>query len=95
MKRWLTPLTRPEACTSILESMDSPTLDALRASYKTATDLWVASIRTEEALATPDHSMTAMEQWDAADFTVQDAAKKAKEARDLYKDGLRKIDYGF
>jgi len=39
--------------------------------------------------------MVAMEHWDAADFTVRDAQKKAAAARDLYKDELRKIDYGF
>lgn len=75
--------------------MDNSTLDDLRAEYKTATDAWVESIRAEEALATADHSMTAMEHWDTAEFAVQDAAKKAKSARDLYKDGLRKVDYGF
>ncbi|MGA2372424.1 MAG: hypothetical protein ACLPPV_22110 [Candidatus Korobacteraceae bacterium] len=75
--------------------MDTSKLDELRANYKSATEQWVASIRAEEALATPDHSMVAMEHWDAADFTVQDAQKKAASARDLYKDALRKIDYGF
>jgi hypothetical protein len=34
-------------------------LDQLRLAYKHATDEWVATIRAEEALATPDHSMTA------------------------------------
>lgn len=75
--------------------MDTSKLDELRANYKSATEEWVAAIRAEEALATPDHSMVAMERWDTADFVVQDAQKKAKAARDLYKDELRKIDYGF
>ena len=95
MKRAPTALTSSGGCTSILQSMDNSTLDDLRAEYKTATDAWVESIRAEEALATADHSMTAMEHWDTAEFAVQDAAKKAKSARDLYKDGLRKVDYGF
>ena len=75
--------------------MDTSKLDELRANYKSATEQWVASIRSEEALATADHSMVAMEHWDAADFAVEDAQKKAAAARDLYKDELRKIDYGF
>jgi hypothetical protein len=75
--------------------MDTSKLDELRTNYKFATEQWIAAIRAEEALATPDHSMVAMERWDAADFQVQDTEQKAKSARDLYKDQLRKIDYGF
>ncbi len=74
--------------------MTKPDLDQLQQAYKQATDQWVAAIRAEEALATPNHSETAMEAWDAADFTVQDAWKKAKTARDAYKEGLRYLHYG-
>jgi len=74
--------------------MDKPNLDQLQQTYKQTVDQWVAAIRAEEALATPDHSETAMERWDRADFTVQDAWKKAKEARDSYKEGLRHLHYG-
>jgi hypothetical protein len=54
----------------------------------------VNAIRAEEALATEDHSMVAMEKWDDAHFQEQDAQKKAKDARDSYKDGLRRANYG-
>jgi hypothetical protein len=54
----------------------------------------VGAIRAEEALATPDHSMTAMEKWDAARFTEQDAQTKAVKAREAYKDALRNANYG-
>ena len=74
--------------------MTKPNLDALQQKYKQAVDQWVAAIRAEEALATPDHSETAMERWDHADFAVKDAEKQAKEARDDYKEGLRKLHYG-
>jgi Tfp pilus assembly protein PilN len=74
--------------------MDKPNLDQLQQTYKQTVDEWVAAIRAEEALATPDHSETAMERWDSADFTVQDAWKKAQEARDNYKEGLRYLHYG-
>ena len=74
--------------------MSDQDLDQLRLAYKQAVGDWVASIRAEEALATPDHSMTSMEHWDAAHFREHDAAKKAKEARDAYKDALRLVNYG-
>ena len=75
-------------------SMSKPSLDELQATYKQAVDQFVAAIRAEEALATPDHSETAMEHWDSADFNVQDAGKKARAARDAYKEGLRYLHYG-
>jgi hypothetical protein len=74
--------------------MDKPELDQLRIAYKQAVDQWVDAIRGEEALASPDHSMVAMERWDSAHFTKDDAQKKAAEARDAYKDGLRTVNYG-
>ncbi len=74
--------------------MSDVDLDQLRFAYKKAVDEWVESIRAEEALATPDHSMTSMERWDAAHFTEHDAHMKATEAREAYKNGLRAVDYG-
>lgn len=68
-------------------------LDQLRLAYKKATDEWVAAIRAEEDLATPDHSMIAWEKWDTAHFTEQDAQAKANEAREAYKSGLRNVNY--
>jgi hypothetical protein len=74
--------------------MNTADYDLLRQSYKDAVDAWVAAIREEEALATPDHSMTAMEHWDAAGFKEQDAQKKAIAAKEAYKEGLRQYNYG-
>ena len=74
--------------------MSKANLDELQGTYKQAVDQWVAAIRAEEALATPDHSESAMERWDSADFNVQDAGKQAREARDAYKEGLRRLHYG-
>ena len=53
--------------------MNGPDLDSLRLAYKKAVDEWVDTIRAEEALATPDHSMVAMEKWDDAHFKEHDA----------------------
>jgi hypothetical protein len=74
--------------------MSQADLDQLRVSYKAAVDHWVDAIRAEEALATPDHSMIAMEHWDAAHFKEHDAHTQATEAREAYKDALRTVNYG-
>ena len=74
--------------------MNRPDLDSLRLAYKKAVNEWVDTIRAEEALATPDHSMIAMEKWDDAHFKEHDAHEKATEAREAYKDGLRAVNYG-
>ncbi len=74
--------------------MENADYDRLRQAYKDAVDEWVAAIREEEALATPDHSMIAMEHWDAAGFKEQDAQKKAVAAKEAYKDALRLFNYG-
>ena len=74
--------------------MGEVNLDQLRLAYKQATDEWVAAIRAEEALATSDHSMIAMEKWDDAHFREHDAHTKATESREAYKDGLRGVNYG-
>jgi hypothetical protein len=48
--------------------MDNAELDKLRFNYKAAVERWIAAIRAEEDLATPDHSMIAVEKWDLANF---------------------------
>jgi len=77
-----------------MHCMDKADYDRLRQSYKDAVDAWVATIREEEALATPDHSMVAMEHWDTAGFKEQDAQKKAITAKEAYKEALRQYNYG-
>ena len=74
--------------------MDKNGLSELRLAYKRAVKAWIEAIRAEESLATTDHSMTAMERWDEALFRERDAQAKAQEARDAYKDALRKANYG-
>jgi hypothetical protein len=76
------------------DAMSKDDLDQLRLAYKKAVDEWVDTIRAEEALATPDHSMIAMERWDDAHMREHDAHAKVTEARDAYKDGLRAVNYG-
>jgi hypothetical protein len=75
--------------------MDNLDFDQLLSNYKSAVDRWVDAIHAEEALATDDHSMVAMEHWDDAGFKLHDAELTAKKARDAYKNALRKKNYGF
>jgi hypothetical protein len=75
--------------------MENTELDKLRSDYKAAVDRWIAAIRAEENLATPDHSMIAVEKWDLANFTEEDARNVAKAARQEYQDALRQVLYNF
>ena len=72
---------------------DRSELDRLQQVYKEAVDRWVAAIREEEALATPDHSIVAWERWEHAGFKAKDAEDQATVAKEAYKDGLRRLDY--
>jgi hypothetical protein len=76
------------------EVMSKDDLDRLRVAYKKAVDEWVEAIRAEEALATADHSMTAMEHGDAAHFIEHDTHERAAQAREAYQDALRGVNYG-
>jgi hypothetical protein len=75
--------------------MENAELDKLRFNYKAAVERWIAAIRFEENLATPDHSMVAMENWDQANFAEEDARNIAKVARTEYQDALRQVLYNF
>jgi len=74
--------------------MNQENLDHLRFLYKKAVDEWIESIRAEEDLATPDHSMVAMERWDEAHMKEHETHEKVTKARDAYKDALREVNYG-
>ena len=75
--------------------MDNSDFDQLLRTYRQAVDAWIGAIRAEESLATGDHSMLQMENWDDAGFKLHDAEFTAKKARDAYKNALRKKNYGF
>ena len=75
--------------------MENLDFDQLLHDYKQAIDAWVDAIQAEESLANDDHSMVEMEKWDTAGLKVHDAELAAKKARDLYKNALRKKNYGF
>jgi hypothetical protein len=75
--------------------MENAELDKLRFNYKAAVERWIAAIRLEEDLATPDHSMVAVDDWEKANFGEEDARNIAKAARQEYQDALRQILFNF
>ena len=75
--------------------MKKPDLDQLRDTYKKAIEEWIRAIRAEESLATPDHTIPAVDVWEHAGFTEEEARAKAKEARRNYEDALRKLNFNF
>lgn len=77
-----------------IQQADIKQLDQLRLAYKTAVDEWVAAIHEEEGLATPDHSVRAIDIWENAHFREEDARNRAKAAKTEYEDALRKVDFG-
>jgi hypothetical protein len=75
--------------------MEISELDQLRKSYKEAVEQWIAAIHAEEDLATPDHSVPAVDMWENAGFAEEEARTKAKEAKKVYEDALRMVDFHF
>ena len=71
--------------------MESATteLDQLQRAYKSAVETWIAAIREEESLASTEHSVADVDQWEGADFAEEEARDKAKTAKREYEDALR------
>ena len=70
-------------------------LDQMQSSYKAAVETWITAIRQEEALASVDHSVAAIDQWENAGFREEDARQKAKTAKKAYENALREEDFNF
>jgi hypothetical protein len=77
------------------DTIDIAELDRLRDAYKAAVEEWIAAIRREENLATPDHTVPAVDVWEHAGFDEEEARDNAKGARQAYEDALRKADFNF
>jgi hypothetical protein len=65
-------------------------LDHLQVFYKAAVEEWIAAIREEEALASVNHEIAEVDQWEAAAFREEDIRRKVKAAKRDYEDALRK-----
>ena len=75
--------------------MENAELDTLRQDYRAAVEVWIAAIREEEALVTPDHSVNAVDQWEEARCREEEARIRAKVAKSAYEDLLRRVNFGF
>lgn len=64
-------------------------LDALQSTSKAAVEEWVGAIRKEEALASMNHSVAEIDQWEQAHFREEDLRNKAKAAKKEYENALR------
>jgi hypothetical protein len=76
-------------------SGEDPDLDQLQAAYKAAVEAWIASIRKEEALASVNHSVAEIDQWEQAHFDEDEMRKTVKDAKAQYEDALRSKYFGF
>jgi hypothetical protein len=70
-------------------------LDQLQAEYKAAVDDWVAAIREEEALASGNHNVAELDQWEAAHFREHKLHKEVDFRKRLYENALRREFFGF
>jgi hypothetical protein len=64
-------------------------LDQMQAAYKAAVEEWIKAIRVEEALASVNHSVAEVDQWEAAHFREDELRDTVKAAKKQYEDALR------
>ena len=74
---------------------DTLDLDQLQNAYKAAVEEWIAAIKQEEALASRDHSVAEIDQWEGAHFREDEIRGHVKAAKKQYEDALRKKFFGF
>ena len=70
-------------------------LDRLQKNYKDAVDVWIAAAQYEEALASVNHTVADIDQWEHAAAREEAARKKAKAAKVAYEAALRKEFFNF
>jgi hypothetical protein len=76
-------------------AIDISELDQMQSNYKTAVDEWVTAIRQEEALASVNHTVAQVDQWELAGDREEEARNKAKAAKTAYESALRQEFYHF
>ncbi|RUP00178.1 hypothetical protein [Hyphomicrobium sp.] len=70
-------------------------LDQLQSAYKALVEQWIAAIKREEELASVNHSVAEVDQWEAAHFAEDELRSKVKAAKKDYEDALRRKFFGF
>jgi sulfur carrier protein ThiS len=78
-----------------MDAEQHPELDALQAAYKDAVETWIVAIRKEEALASVNHSVAEIDQWEQAHFDEEAARDAVLAAKTKYEDALRQKFFGF
>ena len=76
-------------------TIEKAELDQMQSNYKAAVDEWVTAIRQEEALASVNHTVAQVDQWELADDREEEARNKAKAAKTAYESALRQEFYHF
>jgi hypothetical protein len=74
---------------------DTRELDRLQIKYKAVVEEWIGAIRHEEALASGNHTVAEIDQWEAAHFAEDAIRSRVKAAKGEYEDGLRKKFFDF
>ena len=64
-------------------------LDRLQGAYKAAVEDWIGAIRHEEELASGNHTVAELDQWEAAHFAEDELRTRVKDAKKAYEDALR------
>jgi hypothetical protein len=72
-----------------------PELDAMQRNYRAAVDAWVTTIRREETLASVNHTVAQIDQWENAAMEEDQARDKARTAKKTYEDALREKFFSF
>jgi hypothetical protein len=75
--------------------VDTAELDQLRSAYKAAVEEWIVAIKHEEDLASVDHSIAEVDQWEQAGLDEDEIRSKVKAAKKRYEDALREKFYQF
>jgi len=70
-------------------------LDELQAAYKAVVEEWIVVIRREEALASVNHTVAELDQWEHAHFDEDAARNKVLAAKGKYEDALRRKFFDF
>ncbi len=68
---------------------DDRDLDRMQQAYKAAVEEWIAAIRDEEGLASMNHTVAQIDQWEQAHFREEELRSKAKRAKKEYENALR------
>lgn len=76
-------------------AIETAELDQLQKDYKDAVETWITAIRKEEALASTEHSVADIDQWEDAADDQEKAGDAVKEAKQRYEDALREEFFNF